>query len=520
MDMLDEKLPRRPLTAKAERYTKNKVLLSQSRNRRPPLNSVHVAKAKRNRIDGALQENIVTLLCTNSEAVPTIIAAVDTSLFESSVYRTIADRAISYFKKYGVAPGEAHLPDLFEKELVSKASKARYYYDAMQEIRELAKTINRQYVLDNLQEFVNQQYLRRAIFNGAEGAQTGDVQGTKAKLLKDLERVGEPQGQGLLGLDTAVHTYGEFSEMEFPPVDNALHPVLQHPGITQINGFRNHFKTGLAHYMAVGTAAGVDVFDWACKRHYKVLLLDAELPPTKIQKLLEGVCIDLGVRLKTVRKNLRVLSKSEGLLQTPINLADPAQTDELAEFFTQFDIVFLDSITTLTSGVNLREGVGWETIDSLCMHCRDKGTSIVRLQHMGKDPAAGSRGASEQEDHVDVVIQVKQKTPNTFHGNPVIGITYTKKGRGQDPKDFKPMDLELSTGKDGHIKVDPDFKRRGTREDMSPEIMDLMRQGEWKNVNMTTFAEGYGVHKSTVSRAAKKARQKLDEQEEEELLIT
>jgi hypothetical protein len=87
---------------------------------------------------GLLQENILTLLCFDPEACPIIISAVDTSLFESQVYRNIADRSISYFQEYGEAAGD-HLPDLVEEFLHSKKrSEVRMYSEALHDLHSIS----------------------------------------------------------------------------------------------------------------------------------------------------------------------------------------------------------------------------------------------------------------------------------------------------------------------------------------------------------------------------------------------
>jgi replicative DNA helicase len=141
-----------------------------------------------NKFSGALQENILTLLCFDSEACPIIIAAVDTSLFESGVYRTIADRSIAYFRKYKKAPAD-HLPDLIEDFLSSKKkSQVRMYTEALHDLRDLSDGINRKFVLDEIAKFVRQQSLRQSITIAAEELQQGNLDTAERHLLEGLKK--------------------------------------------------------------------------------------------------------------------------------------------------------------------------------------------------------------------------------------------------------------------------------------------------------------------------------------------
>lgn len=139
------------------------------------------------KLSGALQENILTLLCFDSDACPIVTAAVDVSLFESVVYRNIADRAVDYYHKYKKAPGD-HLPDLLEDFLDSpKRGTVKLYTEALFDLKELSEGINKKYVIDQLQGFVKQQSLRQSITIAAEELQQGNADVAEKELLKGLK---------------------------------------------------------------------------------------------------------------------------------------------------------------------------------------------------------------------------------------------------------------------------------------------------------------------------------------------
>lgn len=143
--------------------------------------------ARNSKFTGALQENILTLLCFDAEACPLIISAVDTALFESQIYRNIADRAIAYFRKYKKAAGD-HLPDLLEEFLQStKRAEVRLYTDALNDLFRTNDGINRKYILDELGRFVKQQSLRQSITLAAEELQAGNADTAERILLDGLK---------------------------------------------------------------------------------------------------------------------------------------------------------------------------------------------------------------------------------------------------------------------------------------------------------------------------------------------
>ena len=98
--------------------------------------SVHKTWKK---VTGALQENLLASFCFHTGSCDKIISQVPVSLFESAVYRNIADRAIRHFKKYGEAAGD-HLPDLLEEFLQStKRSEVRMYSEALHDLHSTAE---------------------------------------------------------------------------------------------------------------------------------------------------------------------------------------------------------------------------------------------------------------------------------------------------------------------------------------------------------------------------------------------
>ena len=189
------------------------------------------------------------------------------------------------------------------------------------------------------------------------------------------------------------------------------------------------------------------------------------------------------------------------------------------DFFSNYEIVVLDSISMLVSGADLNDAQGWEVINTVCNRCIDNCTSIIRVQHLGKDKSKGGRGSIRQEDVLDFCLMVEQQTPDTFHGNATVKVTCTK-NRNHAPSDFKPLELELSEGRDGQIKVTHQLAYKSKKEAMLPEIMELMTKNEWKNTNKQNFADKYDAERTTVYRAEQTARERIEQQEEENSLIS
>jgi replicative DNA helicase len=116
-----------------------------------------------NKLTGSLQENILSLLCFDTESAMTIRGVITPELFESHVYRDIATRAVSHMEQFNSCPGN-HLPDIFESILEGdNDEKADLYGQAITNLFDTKDDINNEYVMSQLNKFVRQQRMKSAV---------------------------------------------------------------------------------------------------------------------------------------------------------------------------------------------------------------------------------------------------------------------------------------------------------------------------------------------------------------------
>jgi replicative DNA helicase len=133
----------------------------------------------KSKLSGVLQENVLTLLCFDDEAAGIVTRVVDVGLFESSIYRRIAESAARYYKRYERAAGD-HLPDLFEELLAhSDKPERRVLERTLKNLRKHRDSVNRKFVLDELERFVDQQTMRRTVTEAADLLRSGDLEKAK-----------------------------------------------------------------------------------------------------------------------------------------------------------------------------------------------------------------------------------------------------------------------------------------------------------------------------------------------------
>jgi replicative DNA helicase len=127
------------------------------------------------RLSGALQENVLTLLCFDLVAAPVIRGVVEPALFESQVYREIAQAATAFLDLHHQPVGE-HLPDVLEELLTGKDTrKANLLKRAISDLHASRETVNRDYVLASLNKFVHQQSLKQAILKAVDAIEANQI---------------------------------------------------------------------------------------------------------------------------------------------------------------------------------------------------------------------------------------------------------------------------------------------------------------------------------------------------------
>lgn len=120
------------------------------------------------RLSGALQENILTLLCFDDKNCKLARAALTPHLFESAVFREIAGHAINFIDQYDEAIKE-HLPDHLEHILEGDDErKAKLYKRVVEDLFNSHDSINADYVVTQLHKFVRLQTFKSGLVEAVQ----------------------------------------------------------------------------------------------------------------------------------------------------------------------------------------------------------------------------------------------------------------------------------------------------------------------------------------------------------------
>lgn len=83
----------------------------------------------------------------------------------------------------------------------------------------------------------------------------------------------------------------ELLELEIPPREMILNPILPAQGLVMLYAPRGIGKTHVALWMAYTIACGDTMFGnkWQCEKPYKVLFVDGEMPASTLQMRLSHI---------------------------------------------------------------------------------------------------------------------------------------------------------------------------------------------------------------------------------------
>lgn len=135
------------------------------------------------RLSGALQENILTLLCFDSTTAPIIANVIEPGLFDSDIYKEISKKAIEYLRQFGEAPKE-HLPDLFETILTDSKNqrKADLYQQTLVNLYDFRDSVNSKFVLTQLNRFIREQRWKETLVEAVQLARDGQLDELEKKV--------------------------------------------------------------------------------------------------------------------------------------------------------------------------------------------------------------------------------------------------------------------------------------------------------------------------------------------------
>lgn len=135
-------------------------------------------------LPSSLSEDILTLLCFDADTAPVIVNNVKPELFDSVYLKTVATKAIAFYKEFN-SPIGIHLYNELEEKL--NGEEGALYKKIIKGILNSKEYVKKEYVMNKLNKFILSQRLKLSIIDVSKLLASGKVDEADA-LLSQIKR--------------------------------------------------------------------------------------------------------------------------------------------------------------------------------------------------------------------------------------------------------------------------------------------------------------------------------------------
>lgn len=199
----------------------------------------------------------------------------------------------------------------------------------------------------------------------------------------------------------------KLSLMNIPKRGKILGNWLNEGSLGFIFGMRGCGKTWFAWELALSIAHGKDFGPWKCTTPRKVLYVDGEMALDSMQSRLKLLC-----NQPTPPETLILFSHEQHYIvqEKTINLTDSKQQVALKKACKDggIQVLILDNLSCLFSGVKENEADSWEKILPWLLDLRRQGIAVIIVHHANR-MGTEMRGTSRREDAAFFIINIRKR---------------------------------------------------------------------------------------------------------------
>lgn len=275
----------------------------------------------------------------------------------------------------------------------------------------------------------------------------------------------------------------EFLNTPLPPRETMITPWLPLRGLAMLHAPRGLGKTHVAIGTAWAIASGTGFLRWQCKKAWRVLFLDGEMPGPDLQQRFQRVSDRSGFELAEP-DYLKIAAADMMPFGLP-DISDPKAQGFYSDVIADADLIVVDNLSTLCRGLKENDADSWVPVQSWALGLRRDGKSVLFIHHGGK--SGQQRGTSRKEDVLDTVISLRRPPDYSAEDGCRFELHF-EKSRGFHGPDAEPFEARLI----GNQWSITDLKSG----DDTETLKALRKQG----MSIREIADRTGLGKSTVAR--------------------
>jgi putative DNA primase/helicase len=278
--------------------------------------------------------------------------------------------------------------------------------------------------------------------------------------------------------------------MKLPQREYAIEPILPRPGLAMVYAPRGVGKTFLALSLSYAIACGAPFLKWRAPGPLRVLHVDGEMPAVTLQERLAAIAVGAGIRPPS--DNYLTFAVGDLTERGLPNIAGAAGQGSVTTAAAQADVIVLDNLSTLATGLRENEADDWGAFQNWLLALRRAGKLVVLVHHAGK--GGQQRGTSRREDALDTVIALRR--PADYR--PEQGArceVHIEKARGALGNDVAPFEVSLREAPGGGLDW--------AWTDLKPAHGDAQALLNQPGMSVREIAKTTGMSKSKVARIKK-----------------
>lgn len=262
-----------------------------------------------------------------------------------------------------------------------------------------------------------------------------------------------------------------------------------------VHAWRGVGKTHFSMNIAYAVAGGGSFLCWKADKPRKVLYIDGEMPGSAIKERAAALVAATDEHAEPPEGYFRIVTPDAQEAPMP-DLATPEGQLAIDAAMGDAELIVVDNLSCLVrSGVE-NEGESWLPVAAWALRMRREGRTVLFVQHEGK--SGTQRGTSRREDLLDVVLQLKHPSDYAAEEGARFEVHFMK---------YRPPPGGAVCAIEARLSQDANGNAKWTWREVAGATQDRVIELSKLDMNVTEIAAELGVHKSTVSRALKKARE-------------